>query len=280
MAATATWQMVERTASVPLCDVVRRYTGFTESATSPVRRIEAPRPCLTLIVAFEGTIGISSVDGAALVKSHQAFVTGLGAGPIIAGHGGTLSCIEVELSPLAAPTYFGSASAFREGAVDLRDLWGARAERLTERLATARGWDSRFAVIEEALLACQANARWSVRSELRWAWDRLERSGGRASIGGLAREIGWSDRHFIARFSDAIGETPKRAARRLRFDRARRRIDADPHISFSAVAIDCGYSDQSHLTREFSIFAECSPARYRDARLRDLPGTSADALVR
>lgn len=280
MMTTTSWQMVQSIAATPLRDAVYGYTGFTESAAVPVRRVEASRPRVKLLIAFNGEIGLGLPDQDGPLQSHRAFVTGLGTGPVIAAHDGVLSCIEVELNPWAVPRFFGDAPSLMRSAVDLSDLWGTEAEYLGEQLAAARDWSARFAAIDKALLARQAAAHCDVRGEVRWAWDRLERSGGRANIARLARECGWSDRHFIACFTNAIGEPPKRAARRFRFDRARRLIDASPLTCLSTVALDCGYSDQSHLTREFSTFAGCSPARYRDAHLRDLPGTSVEALVR
>jgi AraC-like DNA-binding protein len=43
-------------------------------------------------------------------------------------------------------------------------------------------------------------------------------------------------------------------------------------------AAACGYSDQSHFTREFGAFVGCTPAAYRAARFADLPGTPASVL--
>ena len=74
----------------------------------------------------------------------------------------------------------------------------------------------------------------------------------------LADEIGYSRRYFSERFRDAIGVTPKSAARVFRFERACRLI-ADRRPSLAHVAIACGYYDQAHLTREWNALAGCSP---------------------
>src|SRR5436189_20992 len=53
-------------------------------------------------------------------------------------------------------------------------------------------------------------------SFLAWAWRRLEKTHGCVPVQGVADEIGWSRQYFRDRFRDAIGVTPKSAARVFR----------------------------------------------------------------
>jgi len=57
------------------------------------------------------------------------------------------------------------------------------------------------------------------------AWERLVATGGAVSIGQLAKEVGWSHKHLIARFTRQVGLRPKTAARLIRFDGVWRRLD-------------------------------------------------------
>ena len=61
--------------------------------------------------------------------------------------------------------------------------------------------------------------------EVAWAWERLVSSGGAVPIGRLAREVGWSHKHLIARFGEQVGLRPKLAARLVRFEGVWRRLD-------------------------------------------------------
>jgi transcriptional regulator GlxA family with amidase domain len=83
----------------------------------------------------------------------------------------------------------------------------------------------------------------------------------------LADEIGYSRRHFSERFRDAIGVAPRLAARAFRFERTCRLI-ADNPLSLAHVAIERGYYDQAHLTREWYALAGCSPKAWMT---RELP---------
>lgn len=82
----------------------------------------------------------------------------------------------------------------------------------------------------------------------------------------IAHEVGFSERHLINWFRHEIGMTPKRAGRVVRFDRARHLLQARytagdrPDIAWTAAR--CGYSDQSHLVREFRAFAGLAPSQW------------------
>jgi AraC family transcriptional regulator len=78
----------------------------------------------------------------------------------------------------------------------------------------------------------------------------------------LARRIGlhpiYVARAFRARFGCAVGEY----ARYLRVERARRLLHHTP-LALSDIAARAGYSDQSHMTRDFKRAFDQSPGAYR-----------------
>ncbi|MDP9992205.1 AraC-like DNA-binding protein [Variovorax boronicumulans] len=82
------------------------------------------------------------------------------------------------------------------------------------------------------------------------------------SITGLVARSGYSHRRFIALFRGAIGLSPKEYARVMRFDRALT-LAGDPAQSWAEIAFSAGYSDQAHLSREFSALAGMSPQAWR-----------------
>ncbi|MFS2055915.1 helix-turn-helix domain-containing protein, partial [Variovorax sp. CT11-76] len=73
---------------------------------------------------------------------------------------------------------------------------------------------------------------------------------------------GYSHRRFIALFRGAIGLTPKEYARVMRFDRALA-LAADPARPWAEIAVEAGYADQAHLSREFSALAGMAPQAWR-----------------
>lgn len=79
-------------------------------------------------------------------------------------------------------------------------------------------------------------------------------------IADLAAGIGWSRRHFVARFRAEVELPPKVAARMLRFHRATRLLARG--VPAAAVSAACGYTDQSHLVREFRSLAGVTPGGF------------------
>jgi AraC-like DNA-binding protein len=69
-----------------------------------------------------------------------------------------------------------------------------------------------------------------------------------ASVGELARDLDWSDRHLQRQCGAVYGYGPATLRRILRFRRAMRL--AREGRSFATVAADTGYADQPHLHRE------------------------------
>jgi AraC family transcriptional regulator len=90
------------------------------------------------------------------------------------------------------------------------------------------------------------------------------------SLEDLANECRLSVSHFGRAFKQTIGEPPHRWLLRQRVRAAEKMLAGSEH-SIAAVAIACGFADQSHLTRVFSRIIGVPPGAWRrrnDALLR------------
>lgn len=85
----------------------------------------------------------------------------------------------------------------------------------------------------------------------------------------LAREAGLSRYQFIRAFRDAAGETPHAYLLRARVERAKALLAAG--CTPAAVAHDCGFSDQSHLTSAFRRLVGSTPAQFARAAASEAP---------
>ena len=63
-------------------------------------------------------------------------------------------------------------------------------------------------------------------------------------------------------FADYVGTTPKEFIRIVRMQRALSMLQQDATIPFVQVAYECGFSDQSHMIKEFKLFSGYTPAEY------------------
>jgi hypothetical protein len=88
------------------------------------------------------------------------------------------------------------------------DVLGAFAGELTHRLYDAHSWDDRFACLDRILAKRMRDLR-EVPAGVLCAWHCLVASRGRARIGSVVQEVGWSQRHLIAQFTHELGVSPK-----------------------------------------------------------------------
>ena len=229
--------------------------GYCHSRVGFDAWLEPPRPELTLMIDFEGAIG---ADGAAL---PDAWIGGLSDTYTVVSVGETYGSIDLKLDPLGAYALLGVPLSELGGAcVSLADAFGPAGAWLAERLRGLSDWDSRFDVLEAFLLARMA-AGPTPDPAVVWAWRRLCDTSGRIRVQALAGEIGCSRRYLLSRFREQVGLPPKTVARLLRFADVRRRIEREPR-RWSEIAYDAGYSDQSHLNREFRQLAGTTPSEF------------------
>jgi AraC-like DNA-binding protein len=78
----------------------------------------------------------------------------------------------------------------------------------------------------------------------------------------LSAASGLSVRSLQRLFADYVGVNPKWVMRRARLHEAAERADSGQVVDWAALALDLGYADQAHLTREFTTTIGEPPARY------------------
>ena len=195
-------------------------------------------------------------------------------------HAGINDCVEIRLPPLAAYVLFGGAMTEANlEAINLFEVTPRSTAILLDGLRTTSAWQDRLAAVDRYLARGFSESERRVPPELTWAWRTLEQSKGQVAIRALARTIGWSERHLINRFLTYFGVRPKEIARRLRFNHAFDLLTVRPADEIRTIALDSGFSDQSHMTREFQTFAGATPGALRAARFKDLPGIPAAVLL-
>jgi AraC-like DNA-binding protein len=268
------WRLQVGTPAPAIAGDVFGYSGYEEYVARPIRRLEIATPCPTLIIGLGSEFRVSPISGRSTFTCQSVFV-GPAASPVTVEHGGELRCIEVSLSPWATAAIFGPAEGWPEHVVPLNQIWQRAGGELEESLAGLPSWAARFEMLDH-IFGLRIPRRNGPPSKLRWAWNEVSQLGGDARVNKLAASLGWSARHFIAKFQEITGLTPKAQARRWRFHKARTYLD-QTSLSLAEVAALCDYSDQSHLTREFRELGSCTPAAYRAVRFSDLPGLPAAA---
>jgi AraC-like DNA-binding protein len=255
---TVSWDLWEREAARALRPHVIGYCGYREWGSVGFRRLETPSDEVHVVLSFGPRIRSNG-------EEIESFVAAPDVRHAVVESLGEQHCVEVRLTPLGAHLVLGvpmDELACRTMAFE--DVWSDA--RLIERLYDAPSWEARFDLLDAVLAARVAAAR-PPAPELEGAWQRLVATAGAVPIAELARDAGWSRRHFTARFTRAAGLPPKTFARVLRFQRAKDLLSAAGGPSLSEIALDCGYYDQAHLNRDFRAFAGCTPTELMARRL-------------
>lgn len=197
-----------------------------------------------------------------------AWVGGLGDTYTVVGVGARYGSIDLKLDPLGAYSLLGMPLSELGGAcVALDSVFGAAGRSLAEQLREQEGWDARFDLLEDFLVA-RLEAGPVPDPAIAWAWRRLRDTAGQIRVAELAAELGCSRRYLLTRFRAQVGLPPKAVARLLRFADVRDRIERDPG-AWADIAFAAGYADQSHLVREFRQLAGTTPT---DFVARLMPG--------
>ena len=253
-----------------------RYYGWMEDVAVPICRREVPTEEVPIIINFGAPFRLFDQVDPSRWTDYRSFTTGAYDAHVLVGSTGPSAGIQVNLSILGARLFLGNPlREMTNRAVALEDLLGGEARWLTERLFEAPSWDARFAILDR-FLARRLMSGAAPPASVVCAWHRLVASGGRVAIGAIVDEVGFSQRHLIAQFRQELGLTPKMLARVLRFGRAVRIIKEGGAVTLTEIALDCGYYDQAHFSRDFRAFAGVTPTELIASQLPDRGGFAAD----
>jgi AraC-like DNA-binding protein len=236
---------------------------------APARQQVFPDGCMELVFHFGTPFAVTA--GGARIQQPRSVLVGMMTRPLTLQPPMTIDTMGVRFRPGGAYPFAGvSLAAITDGSVELQDLWPASAaSELFERLAAAPDEAARVTLATRALrdrLGKRADETVSA------AVGHLVRTAGRVPVSAVTREAGVSQRHLQRRFAEQVGVGPKLLSRILRFQHTLRYRDpargsvgtpvSTPlrAIDWARVALQCGYSDQPHLIRDYAQFTGTTPA--------------------
>ncbi|GGR35916.1 AraC family transcriptional regulator [Deinococcus ruber] len=184
---------------------------------------------------------------------------------------GPLRTLRAELYPWAARQLFGWR--YPDPPLDL--LAGAAGRQATgtahaiSAALTARDDETAVGILESWLLALatgqqgagQAGREWTAGAGVQAA-VQLYHSGGLQRVAELAGELDVSARTLERQFIQEVGIGAKTLARLIRFETAHNALTHDPQTPLAALALDLGFFDQAHLTREFRTLGGMTPGSF------------------
>lgn len=150
-----------------------------------------------------------------------------------------------------------------DGGFNALDILGNEVGSVNEQISNTEDNESRAAVIERFLL----EKRFALKDSLPidQALKLLMRNDGNLKIEKVAALSCLSLRQFERKCMERLGITPKAYARIARFSKAYRLREANPRLTWTAIAHEAGYFDQMHFIKDFKEFAGVTPRIYEEA---------------
>lgn len=229
-------------------------TPYDIAGGTPGEHLGLPSATATLIVDLADGL-VLSTESRPAPSTFRCCIAGFHRRPVTIHHDGSQHGVQLDLSPGAVRALFGlPVGELTDDAVELSQLDTAFAQRLRDRLGEAAA-DDRAAICAGELAAVTRDD--APVTDAHVAWELIARRRGRITVAELVDRSGWSARHLTTLFTAEFGIGPKQAARLARFDAARAALDAG--TAAVVVAAECGYADQSHMSREFTELTGHSP---------------------
>jgi len=170
--------------------------------------------------------------------------------------------VSARLHPLGAVELLGEhVGRVVNNVVETEAVFGG-ADQWRERLLDASSPLERFVFLEQLARTLRESLGRSIPEFLWNATRRIDERHGNVRISELHDEVGVSRRHLSVMFSRHVGVSPKRYAAIKRFTWTLEQLRGQTSVDWSQLAIDSGYSDQSHLVRDFRRVGAATPQEY------------------
>lgn len=177
---------------------------------------------------------------------------------------GTLDMFSVTFQPEGAMMFFDLPLVeLCDQTIPLRYLDQEWVDRVENGLFEAVGFMAKRQVIEVALgQLLKKNQKALEGNRIQNSIQMISSSRGLVSINTLASKACLSRKQYERVFIANVGISPKRFLRIVRFQHALYQKEHHPSQTFTELAYQCGYYDQSHLIHDFRALSGLSPGEY------------------
>jgi AraC-like DNA-binding protein len=199
-------------------------------------------------------------DGVARTQS-TAFLVGQLTGCLLLEPRGRVQVMGVRFTPSGTSAFLPfDLSAIQDEEVTVDELWDAHGRSLQEAVTNAGSDEERVRLVERFLLG-RLSSR-NVDHRLDEAVRLIQRNEPGTTVAGISRRVGLCERQLERLFLRKIGLNPKALLRTVRFQNLLQRARTGAARGGATLAVDCGFSDQAHLIREFKRFAGEPPEKF------------------
>ena len=173
--------------------------------------------------------------------------------------------VGVLFKPVHAYAFFGRPlGAFTDKYTPLAMLWSAYDDGFAEELLTSD--NTKIMVSLERLLLAQKLHEDIMIEPMNEIVERIAQDQSLRKVGDVASRANVGNRRIEQLFYKYVGMPPKLVINRFRMQEIASRMHSQPNVRLTDLALEFGYSDQSHFTRDFKRIIGCTPAQYTQSQ--------------
>lgn len=147
--------------------------------------------------------------------------------------------------------------------IDLEDIVGGKASRTLARLQEQSSRRDNANVLDEFFTTLRSTQGNNDHPLITASLDLISKSHGLISVKQLSDTTGYSERHIERIFLESIGLAPKQFGNTIRLHHfLKMSKQRQAHETLSSISYAAGYTDQSHLIKEFRRLTGLTPKKY------------------
>ncbi|WP_299438384.1 AraC family transcriptional regulator [uncultured Aquimarina sp.] len=158
------------------------------------------------------------------------------------------------------PFFHFPSEDLSEKILSAEEVFGEELIQLRENLLKQKTSQKKFSVAEKWLTK-RYNESKTPSKELLSIIERLQKEPV-TNFNKVIESYPYTQKHLIDQFKKYVGVTPKYYQRILRFNEILQQVRQKENISWSQIAYQCGYADQSHFIKEFNHFSGFNPQEF------------------
>lgn len=225
-----------------------------------------PDACVEIFFSYNNST-VANINGKKAFESSRSFVTSR-----------MSRYMDVELPPnsgsIAVCFHSGAAFPFfdypmkelSDNNILLSDLWGRKIDSLEENLSLSNNNKQRVDVIQSFLWQLIKNET-ITKNEYEFCLWQINLFKGQIPLKTLSKKINISQRQIGRQFNSFLGLAPKEFSRITRFLSSLDNIKKHPSYSFTQIAYESGYFDQSHFIHDCKEFTGLTPKELTSSKV-------------
>ncbi|MCM4152644.1 AraC family transcriptional regulator [Arenibacter sp. N53] len=191
--------------------------------------------------------------------TENAVVTGQVTYPVYGQFIGHVKTIMIFFQPLGMHELFGTEmSTLKNKSMTLIDFLGKeKADKLLGKLKEDQNNDQQIRVLNNFFLGL--NTMWKEIDNIKSVLDYIHINKGGVSIKEIEQSCHYQRKTLERHFKKMIGLSPKVYTQIYQFKCLINLLQAQPEITWSELAVQAGYFDQSHMSRYVKEYLKVSP---------------------